>query len=358
MNNMVNIVSDGIRNSNDIVSPAVIYLKKALKLNISEIIEEISSIKSNNVKLLYSVKACSNSEVIKYLSKYVAGFSVSSIEEYRYIKEFKNKSISATGFKFNNYLLNEDTVFYFNSIEQLQNFLESNEYKENCNIGIRIKAIRTMYSNKNFYSRFGFSISQLKKIELLKIQYSFRITDILIHQENKVFYDYSNLSIFINKILTLDILKHVTTINLGGGWDDLFLKKQLAKFITYLKIPNKYSIFIEPGSVIVRTAGILKAKVIDQETNGECRKVVLNTSQFNDSSWYVPRIIASNSIKKSPRMKTFIYGNTCYENDYFGYNNNSSLSIGSTVFLYPVGAYYFTTHRELHGIKFPQEYFL
>ncbi|WP_147441563.1 hypothetical protein [Lactobacillus sp. ESL0247] len=64
---MTNIVSDGIRSSNSIVSPAIIYLKKALKLNMSEIMDEILSIKSNNVKLLYSVKACSNSEVIKYL---------------------------------------------------------------------------------------------------------------------------------------------------------------------------------------------------------------------------------------------------------------------------------------------------
>ncbi|RMC23518.1 MULTISPECIES: hypothetical protein [unclassified Lactobacillus] len=215
-----------------------------------------------------------------------------------------------------------------------------------------------MFSNKSFYSRFGSSISQLKEIELLKTQYNFKITNILIHQENKVFYDHSSLSIFINKILTLDILKHVTTINLGGGWDNLFLKKQIAKFITYLKIPSKYSIFIEPGSVIVRTTGILKAKVIDQEINGKFRNVVLNTSQFNDSSWYVPRIIASNSIKNSPKMKTFIYGNTCYENDCFGYIDDSPLSIGNTVFLYPVGAYYFTTHRELHGIKFPREYFL
>lgn len=127
---MTNIVSDGIRSSNSIVSPAIIYLKKALKLNMSEIMDEILSIKSNNVKLLYSVKACSNSEVIKYLSKYVSGFSVSSTEEYRYIKQFKNKLISATGFNFSNYLLNKDTIFYFNSIEQLQTFLKSNEYKK------------------------------------------------------------------------------------------------------------------------------------------------------------------------------------------------------------------------------------
>lgn len=362
MNDICRIMSNNIKSVGSVSSPAVIYFKNVLDCNIKQILEELASISSNRVDLLYSIKACNNTEVINYISKYVAGFSVASTEEYKYVKQFSNKFISATGFSYNKYNLNRNTIFYFNSLEQVKIYLKSDEYEQNHNIGIRIKPIQSLFSSSiypsQFPSQFGFSIQQLKELEKLKEKYHFKIVSILIHQENKVYNDYFELRKFIKKLLSLKVFKELKTINLGGGWDNLFLKKQIAKFITQLNIPNGYRIYIEPGSAIVRTIGLLKATAIDQSMHNDYRNVVLNTSQFNNSSWYVPRIIASINPKNSVKIKTHIYGNTCYERDYFGYNENSLVSYGSTVFLYPVGAYYYTTHRELHNISFPKEYFL
>lgn len=350
------IISEGISKSNDIGTPAIIYLKKALQYNVDTIQREIKSI-YNTVKVLYSVKACCNADIIDFLSKNIDGFSVSSQAEFNNIKKY-HKTISATGFHYSDYNLLDNCIFYFNSLSQLKSLLSGKKKREKIKIGLRIEAPNTLYCGKNIFSHFGFTIAQLKELELLQNKFNFAITSILIHQENKVFNDNKKLRDFILNILNMKVLKNVKSINLGGGWDNLFLKNQVSQFINSLKIPNKYEIYIEPGSMLVRTIGILKAEIIDQNIKHGVKYLTLDTSQFNNSSWFVPRVIANTKNSKVRSMKTMLYGNTCYERDFFGDLGKTKLSLKDIVYLYPVGAYYDTTHRELHGIKFPREYFI
>ena len=92
------IIIKGIKNSEKIDTPSVIYLKDAIRFNIDEALKQLSEVKTNETKLLYSIKACYNSKVISLLSRFVAGFSVSSVQEYKKIARFNNKTVSATGF--------------------------------------------------------------------------------------------------------------------------------------------------------------------------------------------------------------------------------------------------------------------
>lgn len=48
-------------------------------------------------------------------------------------------------------------------------------------------------------------------------------------------------------------------------------------------------------------------------------------------------------------------GNTCYEDDIFIGLKGEKIGLGDLAFLYPVGAYYYTTKRSLHDICFPKE---
>ena len=92
------IIIKGIKNSEKTDTPSVIYLKDAIRFNIDEALKQLSEVKTNETKLLYSIKACYNSKVISLLSRFVAGFSVSSVQEYKKIARFNNKTVSATGF--------------------------------------------------------------------------------------------------------------------------------------------------------------------------------------------------------------------------------------------------------------------
>ncbi|WP_288646380.1 hypothetical protein [uncultured Lactobacillus sp.] len=350
-----NAVRKVINNAENIHSPAIIYSSEILKENLSMFCDSLKSI-SNNTLLLYSVKACMHSDVIKEMASEVDGFSVSSEEEYRLVSKY-NKRISATGFGYSENFDISKGYFYFNSILQLRKYLENKHNTGIQEIGIRINAPRTLFFKDKKSSRFGFTLDQLKLLECLSSKHKFKVKSILIHQENKVLKDSSNLKSFISMLLKKKELKMVTSINLGGGWDNLFLKGQISEFINNLKIPSKYSIFVEPGSALVRTIGILKTSVIDETIDNNIRRITLNTSQFNNSSWYVPRIIACTK-SNGKQVDTYVYGNTCYEKDFFGRYLNFSVSINDDVIMYPVGAYYYTTHRELHGFKFPKEYYI
>lgn len=352
---LTNIIREIITNTKSIHSPAIIYSSDILKNNLSLFRTSLKSI-PNTVLLLYSVKACIYSDVIKAISTQVDGFSISSEGEYRLIKKY-NKTISATGFGYGKNFNISKGYFYFNSVLQLERYLKNTHSIEAPKVGIRIKAPRTLFLKDNDTSRFGFSLDQLKLLNNLNKKYNFKVKSILIHQENKVLNDSSNLRKFISTLLKRKELKTVTSINLGGGWDNIFLKGQINEFINNLKIPIRYTIYVEPGSALVRTIGVLKTSVIDENIDNNIRKITLNTSQFNNSSWYTPHIIACTK-DDSKRIDTYVYGNTCYEKDFFGKYSNFSVSINDDLIMYPVGAYYYTTHRELHKLKFPKEYYI
>lgn len=350
----VKAIPELIVKSRKINSPAIIYSRKVLNDNLNIFLSSLKTV-NNKVHLLYAVKACTNSEVIREMATKVTGFSVSSDEEYNLVQRY-NKVISATGFGYRRYPQNDrNCIFYFNSLSQLQCYLNNKDNYIAAKIGIRIRSPKTLFSKSVTSSRFGFTLKQIKLLKDLKKIYNFEVSSILIHQENKVFDDVNELKCFIAKILRKSEFQTVNSINLGGGWDNLFLKKQISKFINNLEIPKQYDIYIEPGSALVRTIGILKATVIDESIEDNIRTITLNTSQFNNSSWYVPKIVAykKEGLKK---LDTYVYGNTCYEKDYFGKYTSTLISLNSDVIMYPVGAYYFTTHRELHGLSFPKEY--
>ena len=359
---MIEIVEKLIAKSKELkATPVIMYSREILISNLMKIVREVNAVKDNKVIPLYSVKACRNKEVIKEISNFVKGFSVSSDSEYFEVRNFKSSVISATGYNFveRTDISENNIIFYFTSLRQLKIFLDKKKICSNIKIGIRMKGPKALYFKNGKDSRFGLSLNELDDLYALQKKYNFKVISILIHQENKVLYDYRTLKTYLKVILIHDSFKKIKSINLGGGWDNLFLKNQISEFINRLKIPKKYLIYIEPGSTVVRTIGLLKAKVIDESIDEGKRKIVLNTSQFNNSSWFVPRIIGSAHLNSNNEiLDTYVYGNTCYENDYFGKYSDSNITFGDEVFMYPVGAYYETTHRELHGIKFPKEYYL
>lgn len=115
----------------------------------------------------------------------------------------------------------------------------------------------------------------------------------------------------------------------------------------------KHTIILEPGSLLVRTAGILVSTVLDVSATG----ILIDSSQFNLSSRFKPQIIGSTS-QHDNLIYSQINGVTCYENDTFGKYEGKQLEQGDTVLFYPVGAYYLTTSRRLHNLSFPEQFLI
>ena len=335
--------------------PTIIYSSKIIRRIVKKVNDELN--KHSNMNCLYSVKANFNKEIISTLAPLVKGFDVASWKEYELVRDFE-KAIFASGFAFTNEqiveLVNREN-FDFVSLNQLK--LVSDKIN-NQDIGIRISGtISELESMRVEESRFGFCYPD--DVEILKNiceENNICLKRLHIHLGEK---NEKCLNDCINEVSKwCDCFKDICQINVGGGWDYLSDVNALQNAIERLSsICRDKCIFIEPGSLLVRKAGILVSHVIDYKIkeNNE-GYIVVDTSAFNLSSWYTPRLIAvKGGGEKIPFKKYNIYGNTCFENDVFQINQKLSVGIGDDLFFYPVGAYYVSTCRKLHNLDFPKE---
>ena len=206
-------------------------------------------------------------------------------------------------------------------------------------------------------SRFGFVYEiDSKELEQICIKNNIIVKRIHVHSGEK---NIRNLMYCVTEVKKwLADFSTIEEVNFGGGWDYIIDMNQFEDVIN--KIANEFSdklVFIEPGSLIVRKAGILVSRVIDYSVSpSNDGTVVLDSSSFNLSSWFKPKVVA---IKRKglpiPLIKYDLCGNTCYEEDIFQKNQSKPIGIGDIIYLYPTGAYYNSTYRKLHDLDFPKE---
>jgi diaminopimelate decarboxylase len=321
---------------------------------------KISMLKSvlRNEELYYSVKANDFSGVIMAVAKKNVGFSVSSDYELRQVLNVvpHERKVVGVGLAFSTsgiHRLLKLGGFDFSNISQLKIYLKIYGGKI-CSdkIGIRIS---DESQGKN--SRFGFSKADIAELSALCRKYNFRVSRLHIHYGEKTMVTLDKELDQIKKVLQNPICQSVKKINLGGGWDLLDDEGKLSAACQKISRElHNYKIEVEPGSVIIRKSGFLKSSVYNVFNDSEkIRHVVLSASQFNFSSWFIPKVIAIIGKQLEKSEETVIEGNTCVENDVFEKGVMSVPDVGSSVVLYPVGAYFVTTHRELHGSSFPRQ---
>ncbi|MDE6566892.1 MAG: hypothetical protein K2K70_04050, partial [Lachnospiraceae bacterium] len=315
----------------------------------------------NEVKCGYSIKANINENVIDYISGFIDGFDVASYSEYKKIKKYNSEKyvINASGYSFTNRqiceVISDGSNFDFMSVNQIESILYLTKLK---NIGIRINCnLSELEQRGDYNSRFGvdYNCDAEKLINLCDI-YHLNLKRIHLHTGEK---NERNIKDCITEtrkwIMKFPSIQYV---NFGGGWDYLVDKGLFDYIIERIsKEFNSKTIFIEPGSLLVRKAGILMSQVIDYKTSEYgINNVVLDTSAFNLSSWFRPKLIANVGNGKRLALKKYnLNGNTCFEDDIFQTDLSFQIGLLDTVFLYPVGAYYNSTCRSLHGQQFPKE---
>lgn len=121
------------------------------------------------------------------------------------------------------------------------------------------------------------------------------------------------------------------------------------------KINGIRSIYIEPGKALIDSIGYLIASVINKYYDVNHLNLILNASAHNLITWFPTYPIASSKSNNN-NILTNIWGNTCYEEDFFVKRIAiNELDINDKIIFHPFGAYYKNNSKNLHDINFPRE---
>lgn len=290
-NNIKSHILNFLTNYKEPYESAIIYYLKDIIITTLKYINEILE-NYPNVKLLYSVKANYNFEILKLLSSYVSGYDVASKAELqkviRYIPHLKY--ISASGYAFSKTDLIEayelGVAIDFMSLTQIRNIIQHLNNIRRIGIRINVPQKNGIIGNK---THFGINYEMTgKQLKELCVKEDLIIDRLHLHDGIKKI---DSLKIEGDEIEKwINLFQHVSHVNLGGGWDYLIDKNEFSDALAYItkRFPN-ITFYIEPGSLLVRKSGILVTQVIDLQCIDEnLETIVLDTSAFNLSSWFHP----------------------------------------------------------------------
>lgn len=321
-----------------------------------------------NCRLLFSLKTFTIIEILKYIQKYVDGFSASSLFETKIARELLNDAqsihITTPGLKKGEISEISELGQYiaFNSISQYKNL--KNNLNQNSEIGFRINPqfssnIDRRYNPCCKNSKLGISIKDF--VEYINKNDSDFISGIHFHT-NCDSTDFKFLVETFNIIENnlQDFLYKIKWINLGGGY--LFSNSEQIQIFQNLirKIKTKYNleVYIEPGASLIRNSFSLVSSVLDI-FNSDNKDVVILDTTVN----HLPEVLEFNyklNINNSSHFAQYEYiiaGSSCLAGDLFGkYKFDKQLQIGDKIIFNNVGAYSIVKANMFNGINLPAIY--
>lgn len=344
-------------------SPAYIYNFQIIESIIDFI--NIEKEKRKYIKLYFAVKANNNIELLTFMKSKVDGFDVASIEELNIINSLSITDYNINGPSFSVDIIEELYInnknIDFNSISHIEYLMDK---IQGNNIGVRVN-LPYINDIELEDSRFGINLEDDEFLLLLKSN-NILINNLHFHngKKNKIFFNQMEK---ILKNIDYSIIDKKCSINLGGGIEEYITTDKLQ--ILFESIDELYEIclsngidpifIIEPGMALVHLSGYMLTSVLSSDLNTKNNElnIVLNSSAHNLHTWIKPTIVTTTS-KKTNKLDTNIYGNTCYEKDiFFNKVNIKELNIGDRLILSPVGAYSRSNYNNLHLIPFPDEYY-
>ena len=323
--------------------------------------------KKAEAELLYSTKTNSYFDILKWLSKYVDGFSVSSLFELQVVKSFDKPAIArfiSPGIRPCEWeslskLANSIT---FNSLKQFLYFEPKMEHS--VNIGIRLNPELSFVKDDRYNpcrkdSRLGESLEDFLTALENSSFLSSKLKGIHFHT-NHGSHNLSQLKKTFLKIKTClgDRLKQFEWINLGGGYylDKMESQTEFLSLAKEIKESGLETFIIEPGTSIIKNSVYLVSSVIDLFTRKGKTFAILDTSVNHLPEvfeyQYQPSVFGDNG--QYPYVLT---GSSCLAGDIFGnYFLDRKLKIGSQVIFSKVGSYSLVKANWFNGIKLPDIY--
>ena len=349
-------------------TPAILY-KEAEILSVMDVIYEIIS--KNPITFLYSIKACSDENILRIINNYVDGFSCSSAFEAMFVSELfpsqklihyvspliKDGEISK--------ILSASSSITFNSLTQWNRYKDM-AIQSNVSPGLRvnpnIKFVKNdRYNPSGKYSKLGISTSTLAELIKHDVSQFSGLEGIHFHT-NCESADFTQL---LRTVQHLDsaispLLREVKWINLGGGYYFDKENHYSPLFCAIELLKNKYDleVIIEPGAALVQDAGRIVSEVTDMfEADGKTI-AILDTSinhlpevfEFG----YQPELEGSS---ENGGYEYILAGASCLAGDKFGiYRFESHLNIGDRVIIINTGAYSIVKMHMFNGIDLPDIY--
>jgi len=346
-------------------TPAFVYDLSSIENSLRSL-EELTG--SSSCLCLYSVKACSQVDVLKTINQFVDGFSCSSPFEYNLVAGLErpnmlqvvSPSISAS------FLNNMNTVpdlLTFNSISQFERNFSLVDFE--TSLGIRANP-KTSFVKSGKYdpcrkgSKLGVTIDAI--ILALKAKKKLRrvIQGLHIHN-NCESEDFQELKKTVDQVTPLLNEHSFKWINLGGGYQFAGVDPNpLIETIEKLKQEYSLKVLIEPGNSIVRDAGFLVSSIIDIFESDGKQVAILDTAvshapEVFEYDWSPP-VSGSNS---KGEFSYIMAGCSCLAGDVFGeYSFEKPKKIGDKVVFEEMGAYTTVKASWFNGINMPNIYVL
>lgn len=323
-------------------TPAIVYSETL----IYDAFRKMRGYLNPQIKILYSVKANRNPDVVRTISKYADGLEFSSISEMSLFEDLETRkycSIPGLTEPDVEKLLKAKININFDSINQVQKF--SSEV-EGLPIGVRVR-------NTNDNSRFGTNYGE-KELELLS-KMNVKIGRLHYHFDHKDLDPFRDSVQYVESLLETQYLQELTEVDFGGGAYEFIAN---GEWTNYCKIINDFSerhpnisVMIEPGQAFIGNNGFLVTSVVDIKE--DIHTLVLDSSKFNLFNWHTP-ILLNNSAQEG--IKYRICGNSLLEGDVFCEEVViKEAREGMKFVFFPAGAYVSSMARTLHAYEIPKE---
>ncbi len=353
-------------------TPAFVYLDAVLEANLDEYLGFLGPV---GVDLLYSAKPCTLDFVVRACAKRAAGIDVSSPAETQLVREvvggavplhFTSPCLSAR-----NWSVVADVADYVNvnSLSMLE-WLKANTVRPRPRLGLRVNTGRSAAADIRYDpARPG---SKLGVPPALFEEWVRQTSDPLISGLH--FHLGCESSSFTATIASLEwlidvaapLLARLEYVNIGGGWlrpsvmDGLF--DEFRAVIEKLRACGVQSIFTEPGTGLIREAGLLVTRVTDVIDSGAGMVAVIDSHvghapEVFEYDWAPDLYAPGNEVVEHGGHEYEIVGCTPLAGDIFGrYRFHRRLEIGQPLFLHLLGAYAFARVAPFTGVLWPSLY--
>ena len=313
-------------------------------------------------RVLYSVKACTFSDVLEVLAPSLDGFGASSLFEARLVHDLYPDCpvhLTTPGLREEEIdeIANICSFVTFNSETQLHRW--GPRIQGYASLGLRVNTLLSNIADSRYdpareCSKLGVPLTSLEKV----LSSSPVAVNGLHFHTNADSEDLRQLEANVEALANADLGKgRFEWVNFGGGYlfGDTLALDPLERSVALAKRRLADEVFVEPGAGLVRTAGYLIAGVIDIFERCETQVAILDTSvnhlpevlEFG----YRPEVEGSSEAGK---FEYLLAGGSCLAGDVFGcYRFDAPLTIGSRVTFTEAGAYSQAKSHRFNGINLP-----
>ena len=345
--------------SNMVPTPALVYDQGVLS-NLASVANTVRE--RCGVRVLYAVKACAFFDVLLELAPSLDGFAVSSLFEARLVHELHPDSpihLTTPGLRDDEIdeLADLCSVVTFNSETQLLRF--GPRVHKHTRIGLRVNTGVSNVEDPRYdparpYSKLGIPLSRLRdclassSVSVQGLQFHTNADSVALDELD------ANVDALVE---SASGLCQFGWVNFGGG----YLFGDIAEFGPLRRsadLARRYlcdEVFVEPGAGLVRAAGYLVARVIDNFERAGTHIAVLDTSvnhlpEVLEFGWQ-PEV--ADSITNGG-YEYILAGSSCLAGDVFGrYRFAEPLKLGMAVTFLDVGSYAQAKSDRFNGINLP-----